>query len=108
MGTVGEGHRHRRRVIDGDNRKMYLLFGGSKRTALVEQKQVRPALAEPDQPMSGNRCLTIEALARGLQTGPTLTASGRLELRSLSFSLSKRAAKETEIRKNMLTQWGSP
>ena len=26
MGTVGEGHRHRRRVIDGDNRKMYLLF----------------------------------------------------------------------------------
>src|SRR5208282_3279783 len=33
-------------------------------------KQVRPALAEPDRPPSGNRCLMIEARARGLHTGP--------------------------------------
>src|SRR5215468_167925 len=32
-------------------------------------QQVRPALAEPDQLPSGNRCLTIEARARGLHAG---------------------------------------
>ena len=53
----------------------------ARKAAVIEQenhqalhpksKQVRPALAEPDRLPSGNRCLTIEARARGLHAGPS-------------------------------------
>jgi len=70
MGATGKGHRHRRRVIDGDTRNC-IDYLEDPHALHSLSKQVRPALAEPDQLTSGNRCLTIEARARGLHAGPS-------------------------------------
>src|SRR5215475_10862107 len=76
---------------------------GSKRARLLSHRAppVRPALAEPAQLPSGNRCLTNEARARGLHAGPSAKAlnRGRFDLRSLSCPLTVLKPKDPEITK---------
>ena len=83
VATVGNGH-------DFQNGRQFAAWlglvprqystGGKTRLGHKEETQtgtahralqVRPALAEPDQLLSGNRCLTIEARACALHAGPS-------------------------------------
>jgi hypothetical protein len=109
MGAIGEGHRHRRRLIDGENRNC--IYYSEEPHALHSLSKTGQTGARGTRSTYERKSLPNDrgASAR-LTRGPECMAltSGRLELRSLSFLAQQRAAKETGISKNMLTQWGSP
>src|SRR3979411_292119 len=107
MGAIGEGRRHRRSLATATIGNCiyyledpYALHSLSK-TGQTGARGTRSTYERKSLPNDRG------ASAR-LTRGPECTAltSGRLELRSLSFLAQHRAAKETGIRKNMLTQWG--
>src|SRR6185312_11899866 len=100
LGAIGEKHRHRRRLNDGDHQHWidysedpHALHSLSK-TGQTGARGTRSTYERKSLPNDRG------ASAR-LTSGPECTAltDGRLELRSLSFLAQQHAAKETGINK---------
>src|ERR1700723_2424601 len=109
LGAIGEGHCHRRRLIEGDNWES--IYYSEESHALHSLSKTGQTGARGTRSTYERKSLPNDrgASAR-LTRGPECMAltSGRLELRSLSFLAQQRAGKRNRNQKNMLTQWGSP
>jgi len=85
----------------GRQSELYLLFGATTRTALVEQKTGQTGARGTRSTYERKSLPNDRGASARLASGPECMAliSGRLELRSLSFLAHGDAAKETGIKK---------